>query len=319
MGNSYSAYGLGLRSTFPLAGMTPADGQGLPALGMRLEAPDELRNAWSAVAGAGSWQGRLSDGNELTIERGRAGSLLFSYGELAQFRLDPAVGLLGCAPVEPEALDWQRVLLGRVLPHASIAFGREALHAAAVETPRGVVAIAAPGGTGKSTLAAELVRRGHRFFCDDVLVFDGDGGTVEAHPGSPHMNLNLAGGAPGAPVYAAAGSTLAVLAGERWVAVSDPASGPAPVAAIVLLERAPGLPLEARSLPTSPLTLAPFMLGLPDDDGRDGARFALYSDLVESAAILHLGGDADHGPDDLATALERAIGLGAAVADRSAA
>jgi hypothetical protein len=318
MGKSYSAYGLALRSAFPLAGMTPADGEGLPKLELYLETPAELRAAWRGIDGAGSWRGRLSDGNELTIERGRAGSLLFSYGELAQFRLDLAAGRLGCAPVELEALDWQRVLLGRVLPHAGIAFGREALHAAAVETSLGVVAIAAPGGMGKSTLAAELVRRGHRFFCDDVLVFDG-AGTVEAYPGSPHMNLELAGGAGTVARRPSSGSTLGVLSGERWVVVGEAASRPAPVAAVVLLERAAGLRLEARSLPTSPLTLAPFMLGLPDDEGRDGARFALYSDLVESAAILHLGGDSGNGPGDFAATLERALGLGAAAADRSAA
>ena len=314
MGKSYSAYGLALRSTFPLAGMAPADGKGLPVLELRLETPAELRAAWLGIDGLGSWQGRLSDGNELTIERGQGGSLLFSYGELAQFRLDLAAGRLCCAPVDPEALGWQRVLLGRVLPHASIAFGREALHAAAVETPRGVVAIAAPGGMGKSTLVAELVRRGHRFFCDDVLVFGG-GGTVEAYPGSPHMNLDLADDA----AEPAGASTLGVLSGERWVTVGEVASRPTPVAAIVLLERAPGLPLEARALPTSPLTLAPFMLGLPDDEGRDGARFALYSDLVESAAILHLGGDVSNGPGEFAETLERAIGLAATVADGSAA
>jgi hypothetical protein len=315
MGKSYSAYGLGLRSTFPLAGMTPADPDEFPALELCLETPAELRAAWLGLDGAGSWRGRLSDGNELTIERGQAGCLLFSYGELAQFRFDPAAGRLGCSPADLEALDWQRVLLGRVLAHVSIAFGREALHAAAVETSLGVVAIAAPGGMGKSTLAAELVRRGHRFFCDDVLVL-GSGEGAEAYPGSPHMNLDLVGDGAGATF---AGSTLGVLSGERWIAVGDYASRPAPVAAIVLLERAAGLSLEARSLPTSPLTLAPFMIGLPEDEGREDTRFALYSDLVESAAIVHLSGGAGHGPSEFAETLERALGLDAAVADRSAA
>lgn len=319
MGKSYTAYGLALRSGFPLAGMTAADGAGLPALELALEDPAALLAAWAGIDGAGSWRGRLSDGKELAIERGQAGSLLFSYGDLARFRFDPAAGRLDCAPVEPQALDWQRVLLGRVLPHVSIAYGREGLHAAAVLTPRGVVAIAAPGGMGKSTLAAELARRGHRFFCDDVLVIGGDGGAVAAYPGSPQMNLELADDPADPGADPAPGATIAVLAGERWVAVEGAATRPAPVAAIVLLERAPGLTLEARALPTSPLTLAPFMLGLPDDEGRDGARFALYSDLVESAAILHLGGGPGDGPGEIADALERALGLTAAVAEGSAA
>jgi hypothetical protein len=307
MEKSYSAFGLELRSGFPLAGMTPVRPAGLPVLALSLETPAELEDVWVAAEGAGAWRGMLSDGNELKIERG-PGGLLFSYGSRARFRLDPVAGRLGCAPLDPTALDWQRVLLDRVLPQASLAFGREAIHAAAVETPLGVVAIAAAGGTGKSTLAAEMVRRGHRFFCDDVLVLGG-GGAVVAHPGAPHMTLDPAGGSVDVAVE---GSALGVLDGECWIEVAAAAApAPRPVAAVALLERAAGLSLEAESLPASPLALAPFMLGLPDDDGRDGRRFALYSDLVEATKLLALRGDAADSPRAFADELERAVGLGA--------
>jgi hypothetical protein len=318
MANDCSAFGLALRSSFPLPGMAPGGGEGLPALRLDLETPAELQAAWRGVDGAGAWRGRLSDGNELTIERGHDGGLLFSYGRLAQFRFDAAQGRLGCAPVDLGALDWQRVLLDRVMSHVSLAFGREALHAAAVQTPLGVVAIAAAGGAGKSTLAAEMVRRGHGFFCDDILVLGGEG-AVRAYPGAPHMSLDLAGGIAPVPAPASA-VTLGILAGERWIGVGDSASREeSRVVAIVLLERGQGLPLEALALPASPLSLAPFMLGLPDDEGRDAARFALYSDLVDSAMLLGLSGDADDSPGALADVLEEALGLGAAVASRSAA
>jgi hypothetical protein len=315
MGTSYSAFGLTLRPSFPLPGMTRADDTDLPTLRLDLESKDELLTNWHGVEGAGAWRGMLSDGNELVIERGESGGLLFSYGQLAQFRFDPEAGRLCCSPSQLAALEWQRVLLNRVLPHVSLAFGREALHAAAVQTPVGVVAIAAPGGAGKSTLAAAMVRRGHRFFCDDILVLAGGEGAVEAHPGAPHMSLDAPGEAGGVALLPKSGSTLAILDGERWVTVGEHVVGrPDKVAAVVLLERGDGLALEARPLPTTPLTLVPFMLGLPDDEGRDAGRFALYSDLVDSTALLCLSGDSGDRPEDLAEVLEGAIGLAAPVA-----
>jgi hypothetical protein len=312
MERSYSSFGLALRSSFPLAGMRPIDVDGLPSVELAMEAPAELLAAWRGVDGGG-WRGQLSDGNELSIERGPAG-LLFSYGDSAWFLFDSARGRLGCASADPASLDWQRVLLDRVLPLVSVAVGREALHSAAVETPLGVVAIAASSGTGKSTLAAELTRRGHRFFCDDILILDGGGGAV-AHPGAPHMNLDLPATSAAALQLPAFASTLGILAGEAWVEVgSRAAREPREVVAIVLLERAAGLTLQARRLPVSPLTLVPFMLGLPDE-ARDAATFAVYSDLVDSAVLLRLSGGADDSPADFAAALEDAIGLDVAAAE----
>jgi len=316
MDKSYSSFGLALGSPFPLAGMKPVGAEGLPFLRLVRETPAELWEAWGGVDG-GSWRGQLSDGNELAVEQG-PGGLLFSFGESAWFHLDPTRERLGCASLDPDQLDWQRVLVDRVLPLVSLARGREALHAAAVETPLGVVAIAAGSGSGKSTLAAELMRRGHRFFCDDILVLDGAGGAI-AHPGAPHMNLDLPGVSAVSAELPALASTLGILADERWVEVAaNAAHEPRRVAAIVLFERATGLSLQARRLPASPLTLVPLMLGLPDEV-REAATFAVYSDLVDSAVLLELSGDVDDSPAEFAAALEAAIGLEVAAAERSAA
>jgi hypothetical protein len=53
------------------------------------------------------------------------------------------------------------------------------------------------------------------------------------------------------------------------------------------------------------------MLGLPDDDGRDAANFALYADLIDSAKLLRLTADTTDSPADLAEAVERALSLNA--------
>jgi hypothetical protein len=184
----------------------------------------------------------------------------------------------------------------------AIAAGYEALHASAVATERGVVAIVAVSGAGKSTLALELVRRGRALFADDTVVLGRGSGGIEAHPAGPFMNLPAGSEPP-------PGEDLGLLAGERWVAVADAARLPAPVAAIVVLERGPGQLLGVRPLRGTPLTLAPFALGLPDDRGRDASRFELYSDLLEETQMLRLTADLHHRPADLAETLERALCL----------
>lgn len=305
----FSAYGLSVQSPFSVPGLgvaPPADD--LPEVCLRLESPEDCVAAWSGPAAA-PWRGWLGDGCELTIEWGVEGDLLFGYGDRARFLLDPGGARLGCGPRDQGAADWRRVLVTRVLPNVSIAHGREALHASAVETPLGVVALAAPSGTGKSTLAVELVRRGWPLFADDSLILEAAGKAVIAHPGAACTSLALDG--PQADAAPAVGSQIATLAGESWVAVAGAARAPRPVAAIVLLERRPGLALEVQAVPAQPLALAPYMLGLPDQAGRDGRRFDLYSDLVASAKLLRLQGDVGDSPGDLAEALEQKLGLGA--------
>ena len=49
--------------------------------------------------------------------------------------------------------------------------GFEALHGSAVRTAGGVVAFCAVSGTGKSTVAYGLTRRGHPLWADDAVVF----------------------------------------------------------------------------------------------------------------------------------------------------
>jgi hypothetical protein len=306
MDRGYASFGLALRSSFALPGMALADGGEALSLGLGLETQAELEEAWSGARAAKPWRGLLGDDRELTIEWGVDGDLLFDYVGEARFRLDPDRTRLGCAPRDSAAIEWKRVLLSRILPNVSLARGREALHASAVETSTGVVAIAAPSGTGKSTLAAELIGRGSALFADDVLVLGREqAGTVEAHPGGPHMSI---GREAGAKQIEGLGAVLASFPGEHWIEARHASSRPRRVAAIALLRREPGLPLEAEAISSSPLALAPYMLGLPDDEpGRDVRRFELYSDLVESTRLLRLTGDSDDTPAALANTLESAL------------
>jgi hypothetical protein len=283
----------------------------LPALALELVTPAELDAAWSGSREPPQWRGRQGDGLDLAIERGAGGDRRFSYGahapasdDRARFRLHRGMARIDCAPTGP-GLGWQRVLLAKVLPAVSVMRGYEALHAAAVDSPQGVVAIMAPSGMGKSTLASELLRRGWPLFADDQLTLDCVDGAVRAHPGTPHMNL--AARLPDTLDPETLGATLGMVAGERWLAAYATTSEPRPVRMLCLLERGRGLPLQASILPASPLPLAPYVLGLETNAERLGRRFRLYADLIESAALVSLTADLEHPPGALADLLEATL------------
>jgi hypothetical protein len=304
MRTRYVAFGLQLHSAFPLLGMTPEQKEGLPALALELATPAELQSSWSGPSGPPAWRGRLGDGRPLTIERGTAGDALFTYGDHAGFRLGSRGRRLDCAP-RHAGPDWQRALIGKVLPSIAVMRGYEALHAGAVDSPEGVVAIAGPSGSGKSTLLAELLGRGCPLFTDDELTLERDHDGVRAHPGSPHMNLAL--DAPNRPAPRELGRTLGVIAGERWLSVHIRTRIRRPVRMVCLLERRPGLTPGAETLPANPLHLAPHMLGLSTAARRSSDRFCLYSDLVERTTLLRLTGDLQSTPAELADILAHAL------------
>ena len=69
-----------------------------------------------------------------------------------------------------------------VLPMALQAQGAEVLHASAVLTPRGVVALCARSGTGKSTLAYGLSRQGYSLRADDAVAFEISAAQINVRP-----------------------------------------------------------------------------------------------------------------------------------------
>jgi hypothetical protein len=304
------AYGLDLHCPFPLPGMPETAGENgmLPRLDLRMIDASGLEEAWSGSGSAPDWIGQLGDGCTLSAQRGVEGDWLFSYGDRARFRLDRSGGLLECSPTRLD-MHWQRVLLSRVLPNVATMRGYEALHAGVVESSVGAVAIAAPSGTGKTTLALELLRRGWALFADDVLTL-GPGeraGETHAHPGTPHMNLDDA--TPSELVQEIGASTLGMLAGERWITAREHARHPRTVCMIVLLERRPGLPLRAETLAASPLALAPYMLGLAHGSERERTRFTCYSDLMGSARLTRLTADPSASPSQLADLVEEQLAV----------
>jgi hypothetical protein len=247
----------------------------------------------------------MGNGTEMSISRGSAGEVFFSYGDKARFLLRSGMGHLDCAPLTP-GLEWQQVLIGKVLACVSVIRGYEALHAAAVDSAHGVIGIMGPSGAGKSTLTAELVRRGYQLFADDQLTLDDTGRTVLAYPGSPHMNM-----ATTCPVDPdLLGTTLGLISGERWVAARSVSDASRPVHMLFMLERRAGLRLEAKPMPASPLLLAPYMLGLWSDATRERGRFHLYADLLDTAPIVRLTAGTRDPIEGLADLVDSALSHG---------
>jgi hypothetical protein len=302
----YAAYGLLLSSSFPLPGMRgiTSAGESLPSLRLVLCEPLDLERRWSGTHELPEWRGRQGDGRDLVIERGSAGDVRFTYGDLAHFRLDAEMRQLECAPLGSD-LHWQRALIGKVLPSIGVMRGYEALHAAAVESPRGVVAIMAPSGSGKSTLALELLRRGWPLFTDDVLALSQSDGKVLAHPGTPHMNI--AQDLPDDLDTQTLGSTLGVLAGERWLTANACATESRPIKLLCLLERGADRVLGIDTLTPNPLQLAPYMLGLSHDPERQRSRFSVYADLMGSATLVRVSVGSGNGPTAIANLIQDAV------------
>jgi hypothetical protein len=329
----YVAYGLELLSSFPLPGMSPAGGPGLPQLALTRGSSHELAAAWGGHEDGSLWTGALGHGLALSVQRGHGGEVMFicrdasaerGHQERVRFRLRAEQDVLECAPrgqflKAEEQVAWQRVLLDKVLRCVSMIRGYEALHASAVDSPGGVVAFLGAGGAGKTTLALEFMRRGWPLFGDEVLTLGERSAGVSAFRGTPHMSIaarplsSAQQPEPGARITRSAPARTAQLRilasehGERWVAAPIAGRVPRPVRALCLLERGTGRALEARVLDASVPSLEPYILGSWGGDIRQRDRSHLYADLASSTTLISVSAGLDEPPAALADAVEAAL------------
>ncbi|MBF0373816.1 MAG: hypothetical protein HQL39_10400 [Alphaproteobacteria bacterium] len=117
-------------------------------------------------------------GRAMTIE-GRGACRLVVPG-VARFLVDPDGRRVVVEP-QPDAPQplLRAFLLGRVLAILCVKRGLLPLHASCVRIGGRAHAFSGPRGTGKSTLAAAFLRRGHPVLADDLTVID------PAAPGGP--------------------------------------------------------------------------------------------------------------------------------------
>jgi hypothetical protein len=118
----------------------------------------------------------------------------------------------------------------KVLPMALQVCGREVLHASAVRSAAGVIALCGISETGKSTIAFGLSRRGYPLWADDAVVFEISerGGLAISLPFDMRLEPSAA------EAFDLDGTRVSESAGE-----DDPAPGAqtAPLVAVCVLRR----------------------------------------------------------------------------------
>lgn len=108
-----------------------------------------------------------------------AGRVRLHFPGLVGFELSPEEDTVRATPYSALDRDWLRgVFSSSVIPLILQARGLEVLHASGVLGRRGVVALCADSGVGKSTLAMALASRGHRPWADDAVAIDLRGGAA---------------------------------------------------------------------------------------------------------------------------------------------
>jgi hypothetical protein len=320
-----SAFGLGLLTHVTPPGAWEARPLSEPILRLRSATAQAVAESWSGLEEIG-WEGVI-DGAPFVVERGRAGDHRFvhgahpdqrqsgtradgSDGTRAVHHLSPDASLLQCAPSDSAEQSWWRVVLDSVLFTVALLQGYEALHAGALATSDGVIAITATTGGGKSTLLSELLRHGLTLMADDVLVLepsDTDAPPL-VHPAPPLMTIPAArlpmlrqasSATETGSMRAGPPETISSLGEERWIAVPvHPV--PLPLAALVVLNRGPGLATGLHRAERLLPALMDSLLRFPRTRARERARFELAGAIAAHVPIWELDADPSVAPDTLA-------------------
>ena len=280
---STRAFGLAVEADFALPG-GPGQAHERADVELRRATAEEVEAAASPAEEV-VWTTSF-DGRDFELRRGRDGDHVFVYGDAARLHLDAQASRILCWAADDADPGWQRLLLDTGLWVTSFCRGFELLHASAVELGGRAVALVGRTGGGKTTLAAELVRRGHPLVSDDVVALSRAGEQIAAHPGPPFMNLPLA--PPPRPQPADIGAEVARFGDEAWVHVTGMPAAALPLGSICFLERVPGAATELRRVDATALDLLPHHFGVPAPGERRRQLFEVFSDVAERVPVVGL-------------------------------
>ena len=212
-----------------------------------------------------------------------AGSLVVNTSDAGWFRIDENSGTVEAPRVGDSVAREVRLWTTPMLLLATLA-GRVPLHAASVDIGGKVVALAAPGGFGKTTLVTALVAHGHRLMAEDITIVDEPDRMVLAGPDLLRLR-------PPTPEHIAlppSWETVASTPDRYFVRTGTRDSSPAPLAAIVFVKTGTRIELVERSDARRLADLWQVGFHLPNMADRTRSFDAIAS-LADSVPIYDLG------------------------------
>ncbi len=294
------AFGLDVSSAFEVPGLGPVpDGAGGRPVTIELDSAAEVAARMPADG-----CDRISDRPGFSIDAHPQAGYLLTPRTWGVHWISAAGDRIACAPpVRSDGPDWRRVVAGQLLPFAALLSGLEVFHASAVALDGRGLAIVAASGTGKTTLAAELVLAGATFLADDVVALEQSGSGTLAHGGTGLANVR----------HSAAGvadrmERLGTAAGsdeEASQILLDPHPAPVPLDALCLLTRAPeATELRiARPEPVDPRVLLASTFNFVITSPERQIRLLDICARVARGVVLHVEIPPDSRPEDTARAL----------------
>jgi hypothetical protein len=177
------AFGLSLRSEFPLPGLQPSGDIEGGSRAISLSLSGDPAEPFDGAERLQEWH--YPDGTlGLTIDRDEErGYRFYLYGAgVFVLAADGGQVILHLDPEHEGNWDWRRYLIGQVLPFAALLHGLEVFHASAIEVGGGAVLLAGGSGLGKSTLALNMHLAGAGFLADDSVAIELAEDQILAHP-----------------------------------------------------------------------------------------------------------------------------------------
>jgi HPr Serine kinase C-terminal domain len=213
-------------------------------------------------------------------------------------------------PGEGGMVGWQRLLIAQTLPFTAVLRGLEVFHAAAVAVDGEGVALSGPSGTGKTSLALALARRGAALLADDVLAVELGGGGLLAHPGAAVAGIDRAEAARLRERGSWDGGGV-VGENEREILVRiSPSRRPRPLTALFVLERRVGAgPPRFEPAADARLLLASTFNLLLASPRRLTAQLEICAELARRRVERLVFGPGS-GPDELAELVLERLGEG---------
>ena len=195
MSYSYRAYGLGINSSCPIAGLLPT---GLQPREVDLEFQDGPEPTWvvkllalpARILSHRSEPAGSPDPSFVLSQHGEREGYQLSYSDGTRFVVDGAATQIWGTYQHPlTAEDMATYFLGPVLGFVLRRRNTVCLHASGVEVQGHAVCFCGDAGYGKSTTAAALALRGLPVIAEDVVALEESSRGFQAVPGYPRVCL----------------------------------------------------------------------------------------------------------------------------------